>query len=105
MGRQKFLEIPPNTLNLGRHLRTTGHSSTSVGEWDSPLGQFEVVVKSVTAEAPDKDKLRLLKESACLGQFRHASVVRFYGVVTLTEPVSGHTSPKNTSHMTSHDVT
>ena len=105
MGRQKFLELPPSTLKMGRHLRTTGHSSTTVGEWDCPQGQFEVVVKSVAAEASDKDKLRLLKEAASMGQFRHANVVRFYGVVTLTDPVSGRASPYSAAKMTPHDVT
>ena len=103
MGRQKFLELPPSTLSLGRHLRTTSHGSTTVGEWDSPRGQFEVVVKSLTAESTDKERLRLLKESACMGQFRHANVVRFYGVVTLTDPVSGLASPV-VLLMTMHDM-
>lgn len=101
MGKQKFLEIPATTLKLGRHLRTTEHSTTYVGDWDSPQGQFEVVVKTMTDEAMDKDRLRLLKESSCMGQFRHVNIVRFYGVVTMTEPVSD----TGTSEHGSHDIT
>ena len=89
MGRQKFLEIPATTLNLGRHLRTTKRSITYVGDWDSPQGQFEVVVKTTTDEATDKDRLQLLKEASCMGQFKHVNIMRFYGVVTMTDTVSG----------------
>ena len=56
-------------------------------EWNSPLGEFEVAVKSMTDKSDSPDTLRLLREAATLGQFKHNNVLRFYGVVTLSEPV------------------
>ena len=36
----------------------------------------------------EEEKVKFLQEAAIMGQFRHPSVVKLMGVVTLGEPVS-----------------
>jgi hypothetical protein len=87
MSRFRFLEIPLSTLKLGSQIARHDTSIMYKAEWNSPLGEFEVAVKSLSDKADSKDTLCLLREAAALGQFKHVNVVRFYGVVTLHEPV------------------
>ena len=58
------------------------------GIWESPMGAMDVAVKQLQPGASEEDKVKFLQEAAINGQFRHPSVVKLMGVVTVGEPVS-----------------
>ena len=48
----------------------------------------EVAVKTLKPGSSESDRVRFLQEAAIMGQFNHPYVVKFYGVVTMEDPVS-----------------
>lgn len=50
------------------------------GERRSAEGPQMVAVKSLKAGADNSEKVKLLKEAAIMGQFKHPNVVEFFGV-------------------------
>ena len=44
--------------------------------------------KDLEEGAGERDRVRFLREAAIMGLFNHPNVVKFYGVVTVGEPVS-----------------
>ena len=50
------------------------------GERRSAEGVQMVAVKSLKATADGSEKVKLLKEAAIMGQFKHPNVVEFFGV-------------------------
>ncbi len=51
-------------------------------------GSKNVAVKTLKPTLKQDAKVAFLKEAAIMGQFNHSNVVRLYGVVTMSEPVS-----------------
>lgn len=49
---------------------------------------MDAAVKIMKVTILPDAKVRFLQEAAILGQFFHSNVIRLYGVVTVTEPVS-----------------
>ena len=47
-----------------------------------------VAVKSLRPDASESEKIKFLQEAALMGQFSHPYVIRIFGVVTVTTPVS-----------------
>ena len=70
------------------HLGSGEFGNVSKGLWRAPNGVTEVALKTLREGAGERDRVRFLKEAAIMGQFNHPNVVRFYGVVTVGEPVS-----------------
>ena len=56
--------------------------------WHSPEGPVEVAIKTLKAEASEKEKVKFLQEAAIMGQFHHPNIVKLHGVVTVGNPVS-----------------
>ena len=48
----------------------------------------ELAIKTLRGELPEEEKVRFLQEAAIMGQFFHPNVVKLYGVVTVSDPVS-----------------
>ena len=44
--------------------------------------EVDVAVKTLNADASDKDRLRFLQEAAIMCQFDHQNVIKLHGVVT-----------------------
>ena len=47
-------------------------------------GNVEVAVKTLIADASNKDKLRFLQEATIMSQFDHQNVIKLHGVVKET---------------------
>ena len=45
-----------------------------------------VAVKTVSSEATEKEKVKLLQEAALMGQFIHENVIRLFAIIT-EEPI------------------
>jgi len=59
------------------------------GLWSSPSGDdVEVAIKTLKEDAKEEERVKFLQEAAIMGQFKHSSIVSFYGVVTDQQPVS-----------------
>ena len=58
------------------------------GVWDSNYGSQEVAIKMLKPGSGESDQTRFLQEAAIMAQFRHPNIVRMFGAVTLSEPVS-----------------
>ena len=48
----------------------------------------ELAIKTLKPGANEEEKVKILQEAAIMGQFFHPNIVKFYGVVTVGEPVS-----------------
>ena len=51
-------------------------------------GSKEVAIKIMKPSALEDAKVKFIQEAAILGQFFHSNVVKLYGLVTLSNPVS-----------------
>ena len=47
-------------------------------------GDIEVAVKTLNADASNKDKLRFLQEATIMSQFDHQNVIKLHGIVKET---------------------
>ena len=70
------------------------------GEWVSPTKTLTVALKLLKSSASDEERVKLIQEAAIMGQFIHPHIVRLYGVVTLSEPVSVHPASIHTATYT-----
>lgn len=62
--------------------------SVCKGVWSLTGGKTAVALKMLKPNSQEQDKVKFLQEAAIMGQFSHENIVRLYGVVTLSEPVS-----------------
>ena len=88
MSKGKFLEIPLFSVKKHAMLGEGEFGEVFKGEWTSPTKTLTVALKSLKSSASAEERLKLLQEAAIMGQFIHPHIVRLYGVVTLSEPVS-----------------
>ena len=56
----------------------------TLGVLSRAQGDIEVAVKTLNADASDKDKLRFLREATIMSQFDHQNVIKLHGVVIET---------------------
>ena len=60
----------------------------------SPNGALDVAVKVLKdcheAGNQESQQVKLLTEAAIMGQFIHPNIVRLFGLVTITQPVSDY---------------
>ena len=49
---------------------------------------MEVAVKTMQNDACEEDRIKFLQEAAIMGQFNNPYVVKLYGVITSSCPVS-----------------
>ena len=58
----------------------------------APQGPMDAAIKVLKeiheTKHQETQKLKLLTEAAVMGQFKHQNIVRLYGMVTVTQPVS-----------------
>ena len=89
MATRKYIEIPRSTITIQQHLGEGEFGIVYKGQWKStPDKTLTVALKTLRSTASNDDRVKLLQEAATMGQFTHPHIVRMYGVVTLTEPVS-----------------
>ena len=88
MSKGKYLEIPLSSVKKHTKLGEGEFGEVFKGEWTSPTKTLPVALKSLKSSASDEERVKLLQEAAIMGQFIHPHIVRLYGVVTLSEPVS-----------------
>ena len=88
MAERKMSEIPRPLIKLKQELGKGEFGVVYRGLWYSQSGNKEVAVKVMRDESTDKDKIKILQEAVIMGQFSHQHVVKFYGILTLMEPVS-----------------
>ena len=62
--------------------------TVSKGMWTCEGESMLVAVKSLRPDASESEKIKFLQEAALMGQFSHPYVIRIFGVVTVTTPVS-----------------
>ncbi len=71
------------------HLGVGQFGSVSKATWSNvQKGSKNVAVKTLKPTLRQDAKVAFLQEAAIMGQFNHSNVVRLYGVVTMSEPVS-----------------
>ena len=88
MSNGKYLEIPLSSVKRENKLGEGQFGEVFKGEWTTPTTTLTVALKSLKSSASVEERLKLLQEAAIMGQFIHPHIVRLYGVVTLSEPVS-----------------
>ena len=88
MSNGKYLEIPLSSVKKKLKLGEGQFGEVFKGEWSTPTTTLTVALKSLKSSASDEERLKLLQEAAIMGQFIHPHIVKLYGVVTLSEPVS-----------------
>ena len=65
--------------------------TVNLAKWTQQyVDPMEVAVKVCRAGITGALKTKFLMEAAIMGQFRHANVVKLYGVVTMSEQVHMH---------------
>ena len=62
----------------------------TVTETDSEGGVQEVAAKSMENGASEEDRIKFLQEAAIMGQFNNPYIVKIYGVLIASQPVSYH---------------
>ena len=62
--------------------------TVSKGMWTCEGESMLVAVKSLRSDASESEKIKFLQEAALMGQFSHPYVIKIFGVVTVTMPVS-----------------
>ena len=60
----------------------------TVAEGDSEGGVKEVAVKTMENGASEEDRVKFLQEAAIMGQFNNPYIVKIYGVLISSLPVS-----------------
>ena len=55
---------------------------------DSEGGVKEVAVKTMESGASEEDRVKFLQEAAIMGQFNNPYIIKIYGVLTSSQPVS-----------------
>lgn len=88
MAERKMCEIPRPLIKLQHKLGEGEFGVVYRGLWYSHSGNREVAVKVMRDGSTEKDKIKVLQEAVIMGQFSHQHVVKFYGILTLMEPVS-----------------
>ena len=88
MADRYMYEIPLPSISIGAKLGEGEFGTVYKGKWISPGGKKDVAIKSLKDECCAKGKIKILREAAIMGQFNHPHVVRLYGAVTITDPVS-----------------
>ena len=68
------------------------------GLWMCEGEALHVAVKVLQERAEEGERVKFLKEAALMGQFAHSNIVRLYGVVTVTAPVSVPRGNTRTTH-------
>ena len=53
----------------------------TLGVLSKAQGDLEVAVKTLNANASNKDKLRFLQEATIMSQFDHQNVIKLHGIV------------------------
>ena len=92
----QYNEVPRTAVKKERKLGEGEFGEVFKGEWNSSTTTLTVALKSLKSSASKEERLKLLQEAAIMGQFIHPHIVRLYGVVTLSDPVSLH--PVVTQH-------
>lgn len=77
-----------HTLRIIGHIGTGEFASVAKACWNKESSQFEVAIKSMPPDTDIEDRVKLLKEAAMMGQFRHPNVVQLHGIVTSGTSVS-----------------
>ena len=54
----------------------------------SEVGVKEVAVKTMEGGASEEQRIRFLQEAAIMGQFNNPYIVKIYGILTSSQPVS-----------------
>ena len=90
MSKGKYIEIPLSTVKKERKLGEGEFGEVFKGEWTTPTTTLTVALKTLKSSASEEERLKLLQEAAIMGQFIHPHIVRLYGVVTMSDPVSLH---------------
>jgi len=49
--------------------------------------RVEVAVKSLEGSLTEDERVKFLQEAAIMGQFKHANVIRIFGIITTSNPV------------------
>ena len=88
MSNGKYIEIPLSKVKKGHKLGEGQFGEVFKGVWTTPANSLTMALKSLKSSASDEERLKLLQEAAIMGQFIHPHIVKLYGVVTLSEPVS-----------------
>lgn len=76
------------TPRIISHIGTGEFASVAKACWNKESSQVEVAVKSMPPNTDIEDRVKLLKEAAMMGQFRHPNVVQLHGIVTSGTSVS-----------------
>ena len=53
------------------------------GTWQCEMGQLNVAIKTVSSDAPERGRGKVLQEAAINVQIRHPNIVKLHGLVTL----------------------
>lgn len=70
------------------HLGSGQFGSVEQGLWRDGANSVLVALKLLKEGSTKIDKTKFLQEAAIMAQFRHPNVVKLYGVVSKSEPVS-----------------
>lgn len=54
---------------------------THKGLWKGKGKDLDIIVKSLSIDAAQDEKIKLLQEATIMGQFHHPNIIQFYGVV------------------------
>ena len=93
MAERRLFEIPRPYLQLTKKIGEGEFGEVYQGKWNSPNGEEEVAIKVLKDGSSEREKIKLLQEAVVMGQFMHPHVVKFYGILTLTDPVSTPSTP------------
>ena len=64
------------------------HGLLTVAEGDLEGGVKEVAVKTMENGASEEDRVKFLQEAAIMGQFNNPYIIKIYGILTSSQPVS-----------------
>ena len=70
------------------HLGSGQFGTVSKGEWRVSKDSLVIAIKQLLPTVSSTERVKLLQEAAIMGQFSHPNVVKLYGLVTVTDPVS-----------------
>ena len=88
MALHKYNEIPRDRVTMSTKLGEGQFGEVYKAVLKSPTGTSQdVAVKLVKRGAPQIERVKLLREVAILGQFKHKHIIDLVGVVTVGELV------------------